>query len=262
MTTLNLVEVIGEGRPYELKNGPAAGTKLVGWRVKDDKGTTYDISTKPDKGPPKLGPDEFTIKPSGNDFPDKISRVSQGGGGGQSNAAREAYWDRKEQREIEAIPRITRSHAQEMAVRVMALGGDEPQRGRNRQELCEAIKWWTDFFQQDANSGVGVGGGSSGGVSVSSRPPEPLSPAVDSSAASRGEKAATSRKLNDLGVPDAVKRDVVHAIAGDPPTSEGLKAINAACDNADYALLFDEQGIERPPFLPDTTDLPPLDVVA
>jgi hypothetical protein len=114
------------------------------------------------------------------------------------------------------------------------------------------IKDWTDWFEADIGSGLG------GGTVAGSDSPAASPPAVESSAtiAKPERKAATSRRFNAAGILDKdTKAAVVHAIAGDPPTVEGLDAVDAALANQDWTLLFDDQGIERPSDFPDVRDL-------
>ena len=84
MTAINLVEIVGEPRSWSPKKGPAQGQTFHSYKVKDDKGTVYEINRKPESGPPKLGLDEYEITPpkEGTDFPPKLKKVQKGGFGG------------------------------------------------------------------------------------------------------------------------------------------------------------------------------------
>lgn len=150
MPTLNLTEIVGEPRTWEGKQGG----KFDSYKVKAEDGTVYEINVKHGNPPPKLGPDDFDVTPpkEGTSFPPKIKRQFSGGGG-QRNAAKDAYWEAKEQRDIEGIARMGRAHAQEMAIRVaIGLGSYSTQPDERSAELRAVIKDWTDWFQQDVDA--------------------------------------------------------------------------------------------------------------
>jgi hypothetical protein len=73
----------------------------------------------------------------------KFKAARKGGG----SAAKDAYWERKEQRDIEAQPRIERQHSQEMALRYVAI---KAQLGvlPDGFDFADVVKM-TDAFQRD-----------------------------------------------------------------------------------------------------------------
>lgn len=246
MPTLTLTEVLGEPRQWSGKNGGTFDSYKV--KAKDQQGIekVYEINVKAGNPPPKLGADEFDITPpkEGTSFPPKIKRQFSGQSGGGRG------------RSPEETKAIQRQHSQGMAIQFAALYPSLSPQGTtsdvgNYQNDLRWIKELTDWFEADIGSGLG--GGAPG---PSTPPPVALSPAVESSAiASAGRKGATSKRFKAAGIDPDTQRRVVHAIAGDPPTEAGLDAVDAALANNDYYLLFDQQGIERPPELPDTADL-------
>lgn len=59
---------------------------------------------------------------------------------------KDGYWERKEERDIEASQRMNRSHAQEMALRFFALSGGYPE----GKTPTQALREMTDHFQRDS----------------------------------------------------------------------------------------------------------------
>lgn len=143
MTQLNLTEVIGEPRSWSPKANPSV--TLHSYKVKDDKGTVYEINRKPESGPPKLGLDEYEITPpkEGTDFPPKLKKVGNyggGGGGGKSPEVQRA---------------IQRQHSQEMAVRTVALSPQYATEASTpdefREFLADTLRPLIDWFDEDTN---------------------------------------------------------------------------------------------------------------
>lgn len=252
MTLLTLTEVVGEPRTWSPKDNPER--VFNSYKVKDDNGTLYEINRKASSGPPELGQGDYEITPpkEGTSFPPKIKKVFRGGGGGGGMSP-------ERQRAIQ------RQHSQEMAVRVMDLGGEDPQRATTREDLKNAIQHWADWFDADVNrvAGADVGGGTGGEAAGAARLNTPSAADVSATPdvvaahenATPADKATTTKKFQAIGCSRDEMRRVVHAIAGSPPTKAGLAAINAAIDNSDWTVLFDDQGIQRPPELPDVRDL-------
>lgn len=206
MTQINLVEVLGEPRQWSGQNG---GT-FDSYKVKADDGTVYEINVKGGNPPPKLGPDEFDVTPpkEGTSFPPKLKRqFSGGGGGGQRNAAKDAYWEAKEQRDIEGIARMGRAHAQEMALRVLAI--ENPS-----QVNKDEIRGWIDWFQADVDAASPASPQTAS--APSSQAPEP---------ATTNQKRALTTALNRLGIDNPWQAKIVHAVAGDPPSKVGLSSL-------------------------------------
>lgn len=178
----------------------------------------------------------------------KFKKAFAGGGGGRGGQGlSKEEWAAKDKR-------IARAGVLQAVVAASTPPlGDKPAAVRvyvqDVNELVDALLASLDA--RAPHPGSGLGGGAV-------PPTAPSQPAAESSAATPadvGRRRTTSKKLNDLGVPDDTKIAIVRAFCGDTPTVEGLDAIDAAIANSDYAVLFDEQGIERPPFLPDTRDL-------
>ncbi len=58
--------------------------------------------------------------------------------------SKDDYWRNKDQRDIDAIPRMTRSHSQEMAIRTVAL-----LMTNGLISTAEEMKELTDYYQRD-----------------------------------------------------------------------------------------------------------------
>lgn len=115
--------------------GPA---KVLELTLEDESGThTAEMFTMASTPLPSIGDKmEGTIEPS--DYGPKWKKA----GSRSRNSGKDAYWDRKEKRDIEAQPRIERQHSQAMALEreanIIAAGG----RPYNGEQLRSVINWF------------------------------------------------------------------------------------------------------------------------
>jgi hypothetical protein len=151
MSTFEITEVETEYRTWEAKKGPAAGQEFHSYNVTakgpDGELRDYEITRKPSSGPPPLGVVEAEVKPSNGNFPDKLKLTPQGRSGGSSD--KDDYWRRKDERDIESQARMGRAHAQEMAIRTIALKGVHSDTYADNEAIKVTLREWTDWFHQD-----------------------------------------------------------------------------------------------------------------
>lgn len=134
------------------KDNPHGG-KLVKWYVDLDgpEGEVKDCYWQRKPGSEVSVGDKIFGTVSQGDYGPRFKMEQQdgggfkGGGGGSRNASKDAYWEAKEQRDIEGIARMGRAHAQEMALRVLAI--ENPS-----QVNKDEIRGWIDWFQQDVDA--------------------------------------------------------------------------------------------------------------
>lgn len=84
------------------------------------------------------------------------SKGGGGFGGGGNSAAKDAYWQAKEERDIAGVKRMGRAHAQEMAIRMVIATGDADELDLTDASLTgtylnEVIKKLADWFEADVN---------------------------------------------------------------------------------------------------------------
>jgi hypothetical protein len=256
MPTLTLTEVVGEPRPWSPKDHPER--VFHSYRVKDDKGTVYEINRKPESGPPKLGPDEYEITPAKGDFPPKLKRVQQNGSGGFSGGGMSPERQRA----------VQRQHSQEMSLRLLTLmlALDRDRFIKQMDEdagLWSMVERWTDKFDADVNDVDGSGGAPPMVQSPSASSTAALS-AANGSAISEKQLAFMDRLLREAGV-DVQDRLDIGAWAKEKLTggqggsaSAAIEAIKSGDDGITRLLTAAKGWVDTQPTVPgDERDLQP-----
>jgi hypothetical protein len=258
MSQYEILSIDPTPRPWTARQGPAAGQEFYSFNVvakgPDGEAKTYEISRRPSSGPPPTGVVEAELKPSGNQYPDKLrlaQKPAQSASGGSYN-------------DPETVRRITRSHSQEMGLRYMAILASLPNADKipvawSLEKLTPIIDWF-DADVGGADSGVAARGGSP-------RTQDP--PAADVSAngrkgfASDKQKDFFERLLTEQNV-QAEPRGTVMLWAETIPTEAISKAIDMLIAKDPEAvprlLSASEEWAQRNPDgpAPDTRDLDPI----
>jgi hypothetical protein len=179
------------------------------------------------------------------------------GGGG----AKDAYWEAKEQRDIEGIVRMGRAHSQEMALR--AISTLKLTEYDSRDGYRRIIKEWTDWFVADLDNASPNAGGGSSATPQASGPPTPV---TNGSAAPAGPSDKQldflERLLQEAGV-DVQDRLDIKAWAEEKLTGGKEGTMSAAIDavksgTADRLITAAKAWVATQSDIPaDTRDLQP-----
>lgn len=134
-------------RTWQSKQGGEMYSYAI--EIADQNGQTHQVewSRKPTSPAPTVGTDlEGHIEASGNNYPDKFKQAQGSGGGGYGGGGRG--------NDPETIARISRSHSQEMALRMIAATGNAQGLPVDNREtvgayLNNVVRPLTDFFDAD-----------------------------------------------------------------------------------------------------------------
>lgn len=170
-------------REWAPKNAPSEKNFAYEVRFEGDD-RVVEWSRKASTDAPKVGevtpPGDITNGSHGPKFSINWQQVKEekGGGAGGRSGGSKREWKPESAYDPEKVARITRSHAQEMAVRVLvATEGFSSAYPKEKRQ--DALRSWTDFFELDveeaaaqkAATGAGVRNANEGGLPADSPGP-------------------------------------------------------------------------------------------